>query len=253
MSKVDIENMKQFCKTHNFIFLEKIENYIIISLFIFYSSYCLEKNKGNIQLATDILNFYKVQIKYLIQTSDSFLSVRTIPFIKNIIDTCVIEIKDKLILNPKVIVFGKEGTQHRSIGFFSNESIGYHYSNQLAKSQQLTPSLKLLLQIINILYDSDFNGILINKYKDGSDNIGKHSDDEKGLSNIGVVAISYGAVRKFRIRDKKTDKIIQDIPTNPFELLHMGGKFQSHFTHEIPTEKKIKEERISFTFRKHLV
>ena len=53
------------------------------------------------------------------------------------------------------------------------------------------------------------------------DNIGKHSDDEKGLSNIGVVAISYGAVRKFRIRDKKTNKIIKDIPTIPYEIFHM--------------------------------
>ena len=32
----------------------------------------------------------------------------------------------------------------------------------------------------------------------------------------------------------------------------MAGDFQKEFTHEIPAEKKIKEGRISFTFRKHL-
>ena len=31
----------------------------------------------------------------------------------------------------------------------------------------------------------------------------------------------------------------------------MGGKFQEEFTHEVPIEKKITDERISFTFRKH--
>ena len=36
-------------------------------------------------------------------------------------------------------------------------------------------------------------------------------------------------------------------------MLQMKGKFQYEFTHEIPCEKKIKEERISFTFCRHLV
>jgi len=31
----------------------------------------------------------------------------------------------------------------------------------------------------------------------------------------------------------------------------MGGNFQKLYTHEIPIQKKIKESRISFTFRKH--
>jgi len=31
----------------------------------------------------------------------------------------------------------------------------------------------------------------------------------------------------------------------------MGGDFQKEFLHEIPVQKKIKEPRFSFTFRKH--
>ena len=50
-----------------------------------------------------------------------------------------------------------------------------------------------------------------------------------------------------------TKKIIIDIPTNSYELMHMGGKFQEEFTHEIPIQKKVKEERYSFTFRKHKI
>ena len=36
-----------------------------------------------------------------------------------------------------------------------------------------------------------------------------------------------------------------------YSMLQMGGDFQKEFTHEIPIEKKVKEPRISFTFRKH--
>jgi len=129
--------------------------------------------------------------------------------------------------------------------------MGYRYSGQLAKSIPLTPNIEVLLNYINSGLSSDFNGILVNKYADGNDYISKHSDDEKGLSQDGVVALSYGAVRKFRIRNKQTGDIVSDIPTNQGELLIMGGDFQKEFTHEIPIEKKVNQTRYSFTFRKH--
>ncbi len=115
----------------------------------------------------------------------------------------------------------------------------------------MTPSLIKLLDTINHIYNSEYNGILINKYKSGEDYISAHSDDEKNLDKSGVVAISFGAKRKFRIRDKNTKKIVNDFYLNSGEMLQMGGNFQKEFTHEIPIEKKIKTERISFTFRKH--
>ena len=67
------------------------------------------------------------------------------------------------------------------------------------------PCLNELLLYINSKFDSEFNGILINKYSGGTEYIGKHSDDESGLDRkAGVVTLSYGAVRKFRIRNKVT-------------------------------------------------
>jgi hypothetical protein len=40
-------------------------------------------------------------------------------------------------------------TQHRNIGFFSNESVGYHYAGQLSASKPLTGPLVELLHLIN--------------------------------------------------------------------------------------------------------
>jgi alkylated DNA repair dioxygenase AlkB len=191
-------------------------------------------------------------IKSPIKTSKSFLNIHTFNNLE-LVKAAINDVDTKLIVRPKIIIYGKEAHQNRNIGFFSNTSIGYFYSGQLAKSIPLTPNLILLLDNINSMFKSNFNGILVNKYIDGNNNIGAHSDDEKNLDPIGVVALSYGAIRKFRIRDKITRKILIDIPTESNEIIHMGGDFQKEFTHEIPIEKKVKTTRYSFTFRKHSV
>jgi alkylated DNA repair dioxygenase AlkB len=191
-------------------------------------------------------------MNYYIKTDKSYLGKIAID-IDELLSDCVDEISGKLDEKPSIVLYGNIAYQHRNIGFFSDNSIGYQYSGQLAKSKKLTKSLSKLLDFVNKKLKSDFNGILINEYPDGEHYIGKHSDDEKALSNVGIVSISYGASRKFRIRDKKTNAIVMDIPTSSDEILIMGGDFQKEFTHEIPIEKKIKEKRISFTFRKHLI
>ena len=189
----------------------------------------------------------------LIQTEKSFLKVYDLPeefneTIKKVIE----ETDNKLLVNPPILVYGKVRRQRRCIAFLSNDSIGYKYSGQLARSQRLTEHSKLVLDYINEKFNTDYNGILINKYLSGKDYIGRHSDNESALSKVGVMAISFGAVRKFRIRDKNTKKIVKDIPTLPNKIIHMGGEFQKEFTHEIPIERKVKEPRWSFTFRKHI-
>ena len=169
-----------------------------------------------------------------------------------LIERCVAETVDLLQVKPPLI-FGKTAKQPRNVGFFSDTSIGYKYSTTLMPSIPLTEGLKELLDSANSLFpDANFNRILVNTYQDGNDTIGRHSDTEKDLSSIGVLAISYGAVRKFRIRDK-AGKIVMDIPTLSSSILHMAGEFQKEFTREIPIEKKIKTPRTSFTFRSHAI
>jgi alkylated DNA repair dioxygenase AlkB len=171
-----------------------------------------------------------------------------VKFIENTLE----QIDEQLESNLPIIIYGKECFQRRSIGFFSNSSIGYKYSKKLVKSKPLTDSQWVLLDQINWKFQSDYNGILINKYLNGNDYIGKHSDDESALSNAGVVAMSSGASRTFRVRCKHTGEIIKDIVTKPNQILVMGGEFQKEFTHEIPIEKKVNKPRYSLTFRKHL-
>ena len=119
------------------------------------------------------------------------------------------------------------------------------------ESQPLGGPLKELLDQTNGIFGTKFNGILVNYYADGTETICDHSDDENGLHNGMVVGISYGAERKFRIKDKKTKKKVMDVPTKQGSYLIMSGDFQKEFTHGIPCEKTITEGRYSFTFRSH--
>lgn len=158
---------------------------------------------------------------------------------------------------PPIMVYGRMAKQNRDIAFFSDESKGYKYSNQIMHSTPLSlyPFLVQLLAYVNHTFNTNFNGILLNRYKDGSKSLGAHSDDEKGLdkSHKLVLGLSYGpGIRKFRIRNKQSKDIVLDYEQKPGTLIAMQGDFQSEFTHEIPVQRKIKGERISLTFRHHL-
>lgn len=193
--------------------------------------------------------------KRVIQTEKSFLSKFTIedPKIIEAISQCVAGIENSLLVRPPIKVFNRECRQPRDVGFFSDDSIGYYYSRQLMNSQPLTEEMQTILEYVNSVYQAEFNAILINRYNNGTENIGDHSDDEKNLDKTGVVSLSWGATRKFRIRNKQTKKIHTDVMLDHLSLVHMGGEFQKEFTHGIPVEKKVTSSRISLTFRKHLV
>lgn len=193
-------------------------------------------------------------MEILIETEKSSLITHILESqIMDLLEKCIQEVDSDLDYHPEIKIFNKICHQQRSIGFYSDTSAGYNYSNSLAPSKKMTPCLNELLTYVNDKFGASFNGILINKYENGEEYIGKHSDDEKGLQpTCGVIAMSFGAVRKFRIRDKVTGKIVLDVPTESNKIIQMAGDFQKEFTHEIPIEKKVKECRYSLTFRRHL-
>lgn len=170
-----------------------------------------------------------------------------------LLDAVVEQARPNLLARPTIVVFNREVQQPRDVGFFSNASSGYHYSRRVMKSQPLTTEMAALLELVNGTLDAAYNSMLVNLYRDGHDRVGAHSDEERALdTKAGVVALSWGATRKFRIRDKATKSILVDAPSrHGFALCMRGPAFQRDFTHEIPTEARIRGERVSITFRKH--
>lgn len=172
--------------------------------------------------------------------------------VKQLVNLSIADSETSLDIRPPIIMYGKTCHQNRNIGFFSNASSGYHYSSQKSYSKPLTGHMEQLLHIINDMFHAEFNGILINKYCDGNDYIGAHSDDERGLDpEAGVIVISSGVSRKFRITNKVTNEKVT-FQSDENKIWQMKGNFQRDFKHEIPIERKVVGARYSLTFRKHV-
>ena len=160
--------------------------------------------------------------------------------------------RDQYKVEPEIWVYGKQCRQPRNIQFRSDESKGYFYSGQVAESQPLTKDMIAVMAWANGVVGAQYNGILINQYTDGTKTVGAHADSEAGLDpTAGALAISHGAERKFRIREKRTKQMVKDVPARQGEAIQMKGQFQSHFTHDIPRESTVLGERVSLTFRLH--
>jgi alkylated DNA repair dioxygenase AlkB len=173
---------------------------------------------------------------------------------KELIDTIIQQAKDCFEIEPEITVFGKRCRQPRDVQFRSDESKGYFYSNQVMEAQQLTEEMRELLRTVNASLGAKYNGILFNRYKNGKKTVGAHGDSEGGLdAKAGVLAISYGATRTFRVRDAARKCIVGDFTSKHLKALQMRGPtFQRKYTHEIPAQAKVLGERISLTFRKHV-
>lgn len=164
---------------------------------------------------------------------------------------------------PLPAMYGKPARMRRNLGFFCapGVSYGYFFSRQLAAAKPITPELAALLEFVNDGFGANYNGILVNEYEDGDHYISAHRDDELGLDNArGVLSISYGAERTFRVQhvDPTTNAPLSnraapwiDVPTRSCHALHMAGAdFQRVLAHGVPPQKGA-GRRISATFRRH--
>jgi len=72
---------------------------------------------------------------------------------------------------------GNGWIQRRDVAFYSNESIGYKYSGQTMKSLPLSnvELFPILLKDINESLNTNFNGILVNRYANGEKYLSAHS------------------------------------------------------------------------------
>ena len=94
-----------------------------------------------------------------------------------------------------------------------------------------------------------FNRALVNYYRDGSDSVDWHADDEPELGPDPIIAsISLGAERIFQLRHNLTGEIISlSLPHG--SLLLMGSKIQHFYQHRLAKVKHLDQSRVNFTFR----
>lgn len=145
-------------------------------------------------------------------------------------------------------VFGKEVMQPRLVAWCGD--LPYKYSGQVLEPVPFTPTLDALNRRVVEHVGVPFNHVLLNRYRDGRDNMGMHSDDERELGRDPIIAaLSLGVTRKFVLRHKHRRKWRKHIQLTHGSLMVMGGACQHEFHHGVPKQASVTTERINVTFR----
>ncbi|CAG7851810.1 SubName: Full=Uncharacterized protein {ECO:0000313/EMBL:CCA73190.1} [Serendipita indica DSM 11827] len=155
---------------------------------------------------------------------------------------------------PTLTMYGKGYIQSRSIaGYVTSPDLTARYSGHSVQMNHPYPPL--LIEIQNRVSEAlgvGFDHIMLNWYQNGSVHIGKHRDTK---DNQVIASLSLGAKRTFVMHphiskgEKKVDADATRWVLANGSLLVMQGDTQENWKHEIPKEPKVKEGRISLTFR----
>lgn len=151
----------------------------------------------------------------------------------------------------EIVLFGRRILQPRLVAWAGD--IDYRYSGQTLPPRAFGPVLRGLVDRVNAHVGVAFNHVLANRYRDGNDSMGMHSDDEPELGGDPVVcSVSFGASRTFLLVPKRRGGERLELVLTAGSLLLMDGGCQRHYRHGIPKEPAVREERISLTLRRVL-
>ena len=148
------------------------------------------------------------------------------------------------------IVFDKD-LNNRSVCYFG--SFPYSYGSITHQARPLPNSecyLSCILQHVStVLPDYEFNSVLITKYKNGSDFIGFHSDNEPEIVPTSkILTLSFGGTRLIEFKSTENFGPHQAVFVHHGDAFSMTRKSQNSFQHSIPVDDSI-EPRISITLR----
>ena len=154
---------------------------------------------------------------------------------------------------------GKWINEPRLTAWYGDPDKSYKYSGKIMVPKPWSPILldlkeKIEHRVKNLGLNIEFNSVLINKYRNGLDSQGWHSDDEKELGLDPVIAsLSLGAERTFQARLKEEHAKKISLSLIHGSLLVMSGRTQSLSQHRVPkikpNEALLTPCRINLTFR----
>jgi alkylated DNA repair dioxygenase AlkB len=153
-------------------------------------------------------------------------------------------------------MFGRELDAPRLSCWIGDPDAIYVYSRSRFEPRPWSPSLLTLRQRVEQACGARFNSVLANRYRDGADSMGWHSDDEPELGQQPVIAsLSLGATRRFRLR-RRLPRGTRAMPSDTLDLrlthgslLCMAGATQHLYQHDLPKSAAVIAPRINLTFR----
>lgn len=146
-------------------------------------------------------------------------------------------------------IVGKQIQIPRLQQWFGQPGTSYTYSNICMQAVSFPDWIDSLRIAVEEQTGSAFNRALVNYYRDGSDSVDWHADDEPELGPEPVIAsLSLGVERVFQLRHRLTKQRIS-ISLPHGSLLMMGAGIQGYWQHRIAKVANLQEPRVNFTFR----
>lgn len=132
----------------------------------------------------------------------------------------------------------------------------YTFSGRTLQADPFPAVVEALRQEVSALAGVEFNSCLANYYRDGSDSVSWHADDEPELGpspdNAVIASLSFGDVRRFLIRPKGNPGGVREFRLEPGSLLIMRGDLQQTHEHSVPKTRIPRDPRLNLTFRVRL-
>lgn len=146
--------------------------------------------------------------------------------------------------------YGKTVNLPRLTAWYGDMSKDYSYSGIEQKTKSWTTELLFIKQRVEQHSKVKFTSVLLNLYRDGSDSVSWHRDNEKVLRIDPIIAsVSLGAMRTFKFRHVDNHAMVKSIELHNGTYVLMKGETQQKWEHQIPKTKSISSPRISLTFR----
>jgi alkylated DNA repair dioxygenase AlkB len=150
----------------------------------------------------------------------------------------------------RIRMFGRWVDSPRLSCWMGDPEARYRYSGALFEPEPWHPAIAALLPRLEAVCGARFNSVLLNRYRDGSDSMGWHSDDEAELGPEPVIAsLSLGVERRFLLRMKDDHGTKAEFRLRHGDLLVMRGDCQRVAQHALPKMAGVVGERVNLTFR----
>lgn len=154
-----------------------------------------------------------------------------------------------------ISMYGKRHPLPRLTAWYGEPGTSYKYSGIQSTANDWTNNkgLQYLKTQIETLAGVEFNSVLLNWYRDGSDKISWHADDEREFGTNPVIgSLNFGVTRDFQVRRIDNHKEKFKIPLSSGSALVMSGAMQHHWQHCVNPSTKIHGSRFNLTFRQVL-
>lgn len=215
----------------------------------------IEQNKNY-----DIIKYYTSRLYLNLETSlniyytNNFIDKEDCKIIFKILEK---RLKYNSAEESKVLIRGKYIEIPRTQTAYGNPGTYYKFAGNTVYAKDWFedgPVEKILRKInhkLEIYSGTKFNFVLVNRYENGDQYIGFHSDDEKDLGDYPQIAgVSFGATRQMYFQNKRTNTTDLKIDLEEGSVILMNYPTNIYWKHSIPKTSKKIGPRISLTYRK---